>query len=65
MTLEVILSTAFGVETPVQTEDTNNKFLIESQEAFKAPQKLRVFFMLPFSILKITQQALGEWFYFC
>ncbi|KAK3697996.1 hypothetical protein QZH41_014379, partial [Actinostola sp. cb2023] len=35
MTLEVILSTAFGVDSPVQTENTNNKFLIKSREAFK------------------------------
>ena len=49
MTLEVILSTAFGVESPVQTENTNNKFLIKSREAFKSPLIFRVFLMLPFS----------------
>ncbi|KAK3703575.1 hypothetical protein QZH41_006900 [Actinostola sp. cb2023] len=54
MTLEVILSTAFGVDSPVQTENTNNKFLIKSREAFKSPLVFRVFLMLPFSKLWIA-----------
>ncbi|KAK3697995.1 hypothetical protein QZH41_014378, partial [Actinostola sp. cb2023] len=54
MTLEVILSTAFGVESPIQTDSSNNKFLINSREIFKSTIIFRVFLMLPFSQLWIS-----------
>ena len=49
MTLEVILSTSFGVESPVQTESINNMFLVKSREFFKTPLTIRFMLMLPFS----------------
>ncbi|KAK3697752.1 hypothetical protein QZH41_010307 [Actinostola sp. cb2023] len=53
MTLEVILSTAFGVQSPIQTGSSNNQFLINAREIFKSPIIFRVLLMLPFSTLWI------------
>ncbi|XP_048582041.1 cytochrome P450 3A29 [Nematostella vectensis] len=48
MTLEVILSTAFGIDSEVQ-KNPNNTFSDKAKEIFKSPTFLRMFLMLPFA----------------
>jgi len=62
MTLEVILATAFGLESPVQTEGTDSLIAIKARDVFKGPVKLRFLQMLPFSgiILRVVQMFTGK-----
>ena len=46
-TLELILSTAFGVDTNIQT-DPNSEILRKTREVFGAPSSLRLLHRLPF-----------------
>lgn len=47
LTLELILSTAFGVDAAIQT-DPNSEILRKAREIFGAPSSLRVLHRLPF-----------------
>ncbi|KXJ29496.1 Cytochrome P450 3A24 [Exaiptasia diaphana] len=51
MTLEVILSTSFGVESPVQTEGICNEFMVKSREVIKQPAVLIYMLMVPLTKL--------------
>ncbi|XP_032225261.1 cytochrome P450 3A29 [Nematostella vectensis] len=48
MSLEIILSTAFGIDSQVQ-KNPNNTFSDKAKEIFKSPTFLRMFLMLPFA----------------
>lgn len=47
LTLELILSTAFGVDSDIQT-DPNSEMLRKAREIFGAPSSLRILHRLPF-----------------
>jgi cytochrome P450 family 3 subfamily A len=65
MTLEVILSTAFGVQSAIQSSP-NNEFLVRSREIFKAPLIFRIMLMMPFRnvVMKIFRLLSGNIDYF-